>query len=57
MSDWNPLYPFDDDADSLEEAAREAEWEDDTRKFAEKRRRRRKFTDDNDSEEAEDPFL
>ena len=28
MSNWNPLYPSNLDVDPLEEAAREAEWED-----------------------------
>lgn len=28
---WNPLYPSNDNASSLEEAIREAEWEDDMR--------------------------
>lgn len=30
--DWNPLYPANEDVDPLEEAAREAEWEDDMRR-------------------------
>ena len=28
---WNPLYPSNDSVNSLEEAIREAEWEDDMR--------------------------
>ena len=51
MSDWNPLYPSDDDVSALEEAAREAEWEDDTRDFVKKRRMRRDFMDENDNNE------
>ena len=52
MRDWNPLYPFDDDADSLEEAAREAEWEDDMRRSMKKQYGRHEFADNN--EESED---
>lgn len=29
MNNWNPLYPLDEDVSPIEEAAREAEWEDD----------------------------
>lgn len=29
---WNPLYPGDEEVDPLEEAAREAEWEDELRR-------------------------
>ena len=30
---WNPLYPSDEEVDPLEEAAREAEWEDEMRRM------------------------
>ena len=30
---WNPLYPSNEEVNPLEEAAREAEWEDDLRRF------------------------
>ena len=30
---WNPLYLSNEEVDPLEEAAREAEWEDDLRRF------------------------
>lgn len=30
---WNPLYPSDEEVSSLEEAIREAEWEDDMRQM------------------------
>ena len=52
-NNWNPLYPFDEDVDSLEEAAREAEWEDDIRNFD--RKHRKQTTDEDD--ESEDLFL
>ena len=35
---WNPLYPLDEDVSPLEEAAREAEWEDDMRRLEQARR-------------------
>ena len=41
MSNWNPLYPSNNSANPLEEAAREAEWEDSMRELEEKRRRQR----------------
>lgn len=41
MSNWNPLYPSNNSADPLEEAAREAEWEDSMRELEEKRHRQR----------------
>ena len=30
---WNPLYPADDEANSLDESIREAEWEDSMREL------------------------
>ena len=43
MSDWNPLYPFNEDVDPLEEAAREVEWEDDCRRTARNKRRKKRI--------------
>ena len=43
---WNPLYPADEDVDPLEEAAREAEWEDDMRRAEQELRKRRGLFDD-----------
>ena len=31
MNNWNPLYPSEEDVNPIEEAAREAEWEDDVK--------------------------
>lgn len=44
----NPLYPSDENVDDLESAAREAEWEDDTSEFLEKRKRRHQTDDGED---------
>lgn len=46
MSNWNPLYPSNDSVDPLEEAAREAEWEDDMRRAEQERQKRRGITED-----------
>lgn len=55
MSNWNPLYPSKNSADPLEEAAREAEWEDSMRELEEKRRRQRGLAKgDEDLEELEE---
>ena len=40
MNDWNPLYPSDEGVDPLEEAAREAEWEDSMRELEKEQQRR-----------------
>ncbi len=36
---WNPLYPSNEDVDSLEESIREAEWEDDLRQSEQEQER------------------
>lgn len=54
-SNWNPLYPSNDYVDPLEEAAREAEWEDSMKELDEARRKRKRLTDEDD--ELEDIFL
>ena len=60
MSNWNPLYPSNNSADPLEEAAREAEWEDSMRELEEKRRRQRELEKRNEEleelKELEDLF-
>ncbi len=50
-NDWNPLYPSNDDVDAIEEAAREAEWEDSLREFEKKKQQERRFTDDDSPED------
>lgn len=47
----NNLYPFDEEIDDLEAAAREAEWNEDTAEFIKKRKR--KHQTDSDDEETE----
>lgn len=56
MSNWNPLYPFDDDVSPLEDAIREAEWEDDMRMFERRRRRKKELTDKDEDEDEENFF-
>lgn len=46
MSNWNPLYPSNDSVDPLEEAAREAEWEDDMRRAEQEQQKRQGITED-----------
>lgn len=46
---WNPLYPSNEEVDPLEEAAREAEWEDDMRQAEKRRKQKPKIADEDDS--------
>ena len=45
-NDWNPLYLSNEDVDALEEAAREAEWEDNMRELEKKKQQERRLIDD-----------
>lgn len=51
MSNWNPLYPSNLDVDPLEEAAREAEWEDSMKDLKNRQQKEHISPDESDIED------